>query len=247
MKNNRFVLLIWLLIAACILPVTAKAQFNRPRGQSEAQRRAEDEARARAAAQAAEQRRQAELIRDLQHLQHTTRVLEQSFAGHLRSRRHSDADETLLAGALADLADDVDHLTSDVLGRCPKCGRGDMQHIFRTFHLMEYAAENAQRLSFDAGYGRSLMGYFRDIDEHIEGLASVGLRNPRLEPIGRDRHVFQGGRGSSRDERQLILPELRVEPRDHDHHDDDDHDHSPQTRTIDLGDVLGRLFGKDRR
>ncbi|MCB1208274.1 MAG: hypothetical protein KDK97_03050 [Verrucomicrobiales bacterium] len=193
MKIDRFVLQAWLLIAACILPMTAKAQFNRSRGQSEAQRRAEDEARARAVAQAAEQRRQAELTRDLQHLQNTTRVLEQSFANHLRTHRRADADETLLAKALTDLAEDVDHLTNDVFGRCSKCARGDLQHIFRTFHMLEYSADNAQRLSFDAGYGRSLMGYFRDIDEHMDGLAEAGLRNPRLEPIVRDRHVFQGG------------------------------------------------------
>lgn len=256
MKFHRLGLLtVCLVLFNTALPSTAEAQFIRTPGSSDMRARMEAEARARAAAQAeaqaraavqrADEIRQATIVRELECLQNTTRVLQQSFAAHLRThRRMPSAQESELARALTDLFTDVNHLADDVHGRCGQCGRGDYPHVYRTFHLMEYAAEDAQTLAFEAGYGRSLRNYFEDIEQHIGGLAGTGLRNPRLQRIKMEDHFH--GRLSSRGEQQIVMPAVptyptpqRIDPR----HGGPDPAVSDE-RTIKLGDLLGRIFGK---
>ncbi len=255
MKFHRLGLLtVCVVLFNTALPSTAEAQFIRTPGSSDIRARIEAEARARAAAQAeaqaraaaqqADEIRQATIVYELKCLENTTRVLQQSFANHLRARRSPSPQESELARALTDLFTDVNHLANDVHGRCGQCGRGDYPHVYRTFHLMEYAAEDAQTLAFEAGYGRSLRNYFEDIEQHISGLAGTGLRNPRLQRIRMSDHFH--GRSSSRGEQQIVMPAVpayplpqRVDPR----HGGANSAVSDE-KTLKLGDLLGRIFGK---
>lgn len=256
LRPGRLTLLLVFLTASG-LPLAARAQFIRTPGSSDMRARMEAEARARAAAlaeaqaraaaQRADEIRQATIVRELECLQNTTRVLQQSFAAHLRThRRTPGAQESELDRALTDLLTDVNHLADDVHGRCRQCGRGDYPHVYRTFHLMEYAVEDAQTLAFEAGYGRSLRNYFEDIEQHIGELAGTGLRNPRLQRIEMADHFH--GRTSSRNEQQIVMPAVpaypvpqRTDPR---HGGPNPTGAASDEKTIKLGDLLGRIFGK---
>lgn len=244
------------VLLAAALPTTAGAQFIRSPYSSDMRSRMEAEARARAAAQAEAQARaaaqrqdeirQATIVHELQCLENTTRVLQQSFANHLRTRRSPSAQESELARALTDLLTDVNHLADDVNGRCGKCGRGDYPHVYRTFHVMEYAAEDAQTLAFQAGYGRSFRNHFEDIEQHMERLAGTGLRNPRLQRIKMEDHFH--GRSWSRNEQEIVLPAVPTypspQPVDPRHGGPNPAGAASDDKTIKLGDLLGRIFGK---
>jgi len=130
---------------------------------------------------------------------------------------------------------------------CSKCARGDYPHVYRTFHLLEYASEDAQTHSAEAGYGRSLHDYFKVIDQHIGSLAGTGLRNPRLHRIKMDDH-FHHDRSVTENEQQIILPAVPAYqrpvavPAPEPQHPNVNP--APNSKTIDLGDLLGRIFGK---
>lgn len=258
MKIHRACRLLPLLIAAMILPLTAGAQFIRPSHGSDLRARMEAEARARAAAEAEaqahaatmreEQVRQATMVHELECLQNTTKILQQSFARHLSTQRRApSAQEAELSRSLSDLLTDVNHLADDVYGRCSKCGRGEYPHVYRTFHMMEYAAEDAQTIAAEAGYARSLYDYFKDIDQHMNALAGTGLRNPRLQRIEMAGH-FHHGRSVTKNEQPVTMPvvptysrPVAVPPPGPQH--PGGHPTS-NSKTIDLGDLLGRIFGK---
>ncbi|MEZ5385908.1 MAG: hypothetical protein R3F13_10385 [Prosthecobacter sp.] len=257
MKFHRLGLLtVCLVLFNAALPSTAGAQFirsphssdMRARMAAEAQARAaaQAEAQARAEAQRADEVRQATIVHELKCLENTTQVLQQSFAAHLRTRRSASPQEAELARALTDLLTDVNHLSDDVYGRCGKCGRGDYPHVYRTFHLMEYAAEDAQTLASEAGYGRSLRNYFEDIEQHMGVLAGTGLRNPRLQRIKMDDHFH--GRSWTRNEQPIVMPAVPVYPSqqsvEHRHEGPNPAGAVSNEKTIKLGDLLGRIFGK---
>ncbi len=235
--NTRLIILI-----ACGLPLTLTAQSRRPiYSDAEYAARAQQASQAQPSAQQQEHNRQQMIVQDLQCLQNTTRVLQQSFAGHCKQRRlMAGSPEFELLGVLADLQEDVDHLANDILGR-NRAEQVDLAHLYRSFHMVEYSAENSQTVAYQAGYGRSLSEYFQDIDRHIEALGVNGLRNPRLKRIEMDSRY--GGRFSGQD-RQIALPPVPAvqqpavvpgtDPR------------QPGVKTIDLGDLFGRLFGKKR-
>lgn len=258
MKIHRVARLIPLLIITMALPITAGAQFIRPSHGSDLRARMEAEARARAAAEAEsqaravavreEQARQATMVFEIECLQNTTKVLQQSFARHLTTHRRSpSAQEAELSRSLSDLLTDVNHLADDVYGRCSKCARGEFPHVYRTFHMMEYAAEDAQTIAAEAGYARSLYDHFKDIDQHIGALAGTGLRNPRLQRIEMQDH-FHHGRSVTKNEQPISMPAVPAYPRpvavptsgpQHPNVNP-----AQNTKTLDLGDLLGRIFGK---
>lgn len=258
MKIHRPASLLPLLILTLLLPLTAGAQFIRSPYSSDMRARMEAEARARAAAEAEsqaraaavreDQARQATMVHELECLQNTTKVLQQSFARHLTTyRRSPSAQEAELSRSLSDLLTDVNHLADDVHGRCSSCARGNYPHVYRTFHLMEYAAEDAQTIAAEAGYARSLYGYFKDIDQHMNALAGTGLRNPRLQRIEMEDH-FHHGRSVTKNEQQISLPAVPSYPRPvavpTPSPQYPNGNPAPNTKTIDLGDLLGRIFGK---
>lgn len=224
------------LAALLALPLVLQAQVQRPIIISDA------EYDARMDPELMRQRLTAE---ELQCLQNTTTVLVQSFASHCKARRiPANSLEGELLRALTDLNTDVTHLANDIRGRCGKTGRVDLAHVYRTFHMTEYASSDAQTVAAQAGYVRSLSSYFQDIDSHIEQLGRAGFRNPRLRRIEME-SPYVSGRGLIQ-ERQIILPPVpRAQPMPltpvpsrpaqprHDHGKDDE---------VDLGDVLKNLF-----
>lgn len=218
------------------LPLALQAQVQRPVIISDA------EYNTRMDPELMRQRMTAE---ELQCLQNTTTVLVQSFASHCKARRvPANSYEGELLRALTDLNTDVTHLANDIRGRCGKTGRVDLAHVYRTFHMTEYASRDAQTVAAQAGYVRSLSSYFQDIDSHIDQLGRAGFRNPRLRRIEME-SPYISGRGMTQ-ERQIILPPVpRAQPMPvtpvpgrpaqprHDHDKDDE---------VDLGDVLKNLF-----
>lgn len=246
MKTHSLASWTWLLATAILPALTVSAQTRRPiYTDAEHAARAQQETQAQMMAQQQEQARQAKIMNDLQCLQNTTNVLQQSFAEHCSRRKLvPNSPEIELSRTLTDLQGDVKHLADDILGRCGKTGRVDLEHVYRTFHLVEYAAENSQAVAARAGYSRSLSGYFNDIGEHIEELGQAGFRNPRLKSIEMEGHYHQGGKYASAQERQVALPPVPVAPAPP---PVPAADPRRQGTTIDLGDVLGRLFGKKPR
>lgn len=240
----------WAVLGAVVfMPLVTQAQNSRPFIYTDAEHaaRAQQEARARMAAQQQEQIRQQRIMHHLQCLKNTTLVLQQSFSDHCSRRKFaSTSPEIELSRALTELLGDVNHLSDDILGRCGKIRQVDLAHMYRTFHMMEYSTEDAQTVASQAGYSRSLAGHFQDIREHINELGEAGFRNPRLNQIQMKSH-FHGGRVASAQERQFSLPPVpaspppaaipTVEPGS---------PRRPGTH-IDLGDMLGRLFGKKPR
>jgi hypothetical protein len=247
-----------LALVASAISLPAIAQSNRSRILSDSEMRARSENESRSyrdddqhnrfptPQQSASQARQAQITRDLQHLQSTSAVLQQSFAAHLKTRRISqDSPEAELGRGLADLVEDIKHLADDVLGSSSQQNK-EINHIYRTFHMAEYSAENAQTLASQAGYSRSLREYFNDIDHHLAELGEIGLRNPRMQRVVEDEH-----HSYSRSEReyQVDLPQISQAPIS-----SQGPGYQPgseprrQGTTIDLGDLLGRLFkGKSRQ
>lgn len=246
MKTRSLLPWTWLLAAAILPALTVSAQTRRPiYTDAEHAARAQQEAQAQMMAQQQEQARQAKIMNDLQCLQNTTNVLQQSFAEHCSRRKLApNSPEIELSRVLSDLQGDVKHLADDILGRCGKTGRVDLEHVYRTFHMVEYSAENSQTVAAQAGYSRSLSGYFNDIGEHILALGEAGFRNPRLKSIEREGHYHQGGKYASSQDRQVALPPVPVAPAQL---PVSGADPRRQGATIDLGEVLGRLFGKKPR
>lgn len=240
-------LLFWTALGALtILPGFSQAQFQRPViiSDAEYQARMEQEARARMSAQQQENLRQTAAMREAQCLQETTQVLTQSFAAHCKARKTpANSAEGELLRALTDLQADVTHLFNDIHSRCGKAGRVDLAHVYRTFHLTEYASQDAQGLAAQAGYVRSLSSYFQDIDSHLDQLGRAGYRNPRLRRIQME-SPYAGSRSMAQ-ERHILLPPVPaaqpvpapVAPPRSSHHSDRDRDEK-----IDIGDVLKNIF-----
>lgn len=233
----------WLALGLTLaLSPAVQAQGPRPGIMTDAEfnARAAREARERSFAQEQESLRLAMTTREIQSLQDTTNVLVQSFSSHCKMRKISAASaEGELLRALTDLQTDVTHLANDVYGRCGKTGRVELAHVYRTFHLTEYASRDAQTLAAQAGYVRSLGGYFQDIDSHIAQLGQAGFRNPRLRRIEME---TLGGRGSVVQERPISLPPIpRAQPMPPAPVPGPKREKEKDEK-IDIGDVLKQLF-----
>jgi len=188
----------------------------------------------------------ATLLSETQRLQNTVNVLHQSFSDHCKARRIPTASaEGDLLRALADLQGDVTHLSNDVQSHCGKAGRVDQPHLYRTFLMVEYAAQNAESMANRAGYMRSLTAYFTDIDEHVGQLTRAGMRNPNLKPIIIDGHLHAPGRETTAPNQAFPLPPVPRYATPTVPTAPAPVQSKPKEEKIDLKDILGRLL-KDK-
>jgi|GEM_PF-1449369 len=239
----------WAVLAAAVLmPLLVHAQNTRPLIYTDAEyaARAEQEARARMAAQQQEQMRQQMILHHLQCLKNTTQVLQTSFADHCSRRKFAPTSpEIAVSRALTDLLGDVSHLYDDVLGRCGRTKQVDLAHLYRTFHMAEYSTEDAQTVACQAGYSRSLAGHFEDIREHIDELGAAGFRNPRLNQL-QMKSQFHANRVPVAQERQFAAPPVPAPPPQITQNVDPNAARR-QGIQVDLGEFFGRLFGRKPR
>lgn len=233
----------WNLVGAALVSLfslasgtSAQAQGFRSRSQSESKGRPEwsphhhEEARGR------------EIGYHLQALTNTTAVLHQSFARHCAERRlAADSPDMEVSRALGQLREDAQHLSEDILDRS---GKQDLRHIYRSFHMLEYAFQDALVAADDAGYSRSLSAYMRDIDEHMDELGDAGFRNPRVKRMDVDR-FYRGARSDQ--ERHVMLPPVPSQPQPPAPPPGPGGESRRSGGGVDLGELLGRLFGRRDR
>jgi hypothetical protein len=246
-----------LVLFAMAVSLPAAAQSGRSRVLSDSALRARAEAEARlqrasvlqpqnavrpqypAPLQNTHQTRQSQIVTELHCLKNTVSVLHRSYIGHLRTCRvASDSPDAELARGLGELVEDVDALSNNVLGTGHGSRGQSIAQIYRRFHEVEYAVEDARGLAAEAGYSRAMREYFSDIDQHLRSLAECGLRNPRLGRIGRDSQYRHEHGHAGPEQRIALAPVPQYQPGVVPRH---------QATTIDLGELLGRMFkGKSR-
>jgi hypothetical protein len=177
--------------------------------------------------------RQAVIAAEVNSLQQSSRGLVQVMADHLRSRgKRTTAAEVELQEALTELDQEVAQFVKDLQSG------SEINHLYRTFHALEYGMQEAWALACEAGYERSLERWLSDADGHVAKLASLGFRNPRLEPLAMDGGFRSSHRGHQND---FVLGSPTVG------------NQAPQQPVrqgdarIDVGDALRRLFGSKTR
>ena len=190
---------------------------------------------------------QAVIARELQCLTQTAASLEQLFADHLRRNRpRPTRAEMDFSTALHELNEDIQHFSNDLRG-----GQS-LDHIYRTFHMVDYSAQDTWALAAQAGYARSLNGWLADIDDHVRHLGEQGMRNPRFQQIQMDNRYHNQYRSQQGDFQFAPVPLYdergnRINPQQ---------PISGPTRPgerprdgeirINLGEALGRIFGGRR-
>ena len=194
-----------------------------------------------------QQHSQATIARELQCLTQTAASLEQLFADHLRRNRSRPTRAELdFSIALHELNEDIQHFSNDLRGG------ESLDHIYRTFHMVDYSAQDAWALAAQAGYARSLNGWLADIDDHVRHLGEQGMRNPRFQQIQMDNRYHNQYRGQQSDFQFAPVPLYdergnRIQPQQ-----PISGPARPGERPregeirINLGDALGRIFGGRR-
>lgn len=140
---------------------------------------------------------------EINSLEDATLQLREALDNYLDSRGGpAAAAERELLGVLTALMNDAKTLKQQAYARA------ETNDLYRAFFILEYGLVNSWMLADEAGYGQSLEPYFVKVSGHMESLARLGFRNPRVQkptPAGGG-YQYRGSRSSQ--QRQPPSPSL---------------------------------------
>jgi hypothetical protein len=189
------------------------------------------------------------------HLQETTAELHAIFRSHLqRQHRKPTSAEAELLRAIDSLSDDVKHLGLDLSNRCSIYRNHGRNHLYRTFHMVEYSLDDTWTIAAQAGYGRSLNDYFTDMELHVTAMASAGLSNPRIQGVSmrsgarhhrpHQQHSIDHGHHRTQTTSRVSTSTTRSGPPTRSGSSSHGNQPRPQVEPIQLGALLERIFRK---
>jgi hypothetical protein len=141
---------------------------------------------------------------EINNLEDSTLQLREALDNYLDSRAGvvAAASERELLGVLTALMNDAKTLKQQAYARA------ETNDLYRTFFILEYGLVNSWMQADETGYGQSLEPYFVKVSGHMDSLARLGFRNPRVQkptPAGGG-YPYRGSRSSQ--QRQPPSPSL---------------------------------------